>query len=360
MAPPMLSPLPKSDPGQWTYHVIDGAQCRDGSPAGFYTRFSTADSKHLLIYLEGGGACFNAALCTFNPASVQESIGPGGRDIATTATQGLLDVMQAPETTGIFDFTNSKNPFLDWNMVWIPYCTGDVFSGTRENATDPDIPGTQQFVGYYDMQKFVGHIVPTFSDADRVVLTGTSAGSFGAGMNFNQVQDAFGKVPVTLIMDSGIIFTDDYLPACLQKRWRELWGNDAALPPECTECRHPDGGGFANLLTFSARKYPNAKLGIISAVDDGVMSFFYSFGENDCKGGPYPAGKYQTALQALRTVGEGFPGQSASYFVLRKTHTYEQTPDFYDLPADKRPTGYVPIAAWMSDVLAGAMTQVGP
>jgi hypothetical protein len=361
MAPPMLAPLPKSPAGQWTYQAIDGAECRDGSPAGLYTRFSTTDSKHLLIYLEGGGACFNSVLCSFNPATVQESVGPGGRDIATTASQGLLKVMQAPGTEGIFDFTNPKNPYADWNMVYVPYCTGDVFAGTRKDAIDPQIPGTQQFVGYLNMQKFVGHIVPTFAGADRVVLTGVSAGSFGAGMNFNQVQDAFGKVPVTLIMDSGIQFLDTYMPSCLQQRWRELWGLDAALPPDCTECRHADGSGFANLIYYSARKYPSAKLGMISAVDDGVMSFFFAFGENDCKGGgPYPAGKYKEALLDLRTHSEAFPGRFASYFVLGQTHTYEETSDFYDLPAEKRPTGYVPMVDWMTSLLSGNATQVGP
>ncbi|MBL1135963.1 MAG: hypothetical protein HND46_11645 [Chloroflexi bacterium] len=33
---------------------------------------------------------------------------------------------------GIFDLENPENPFADYNMVFVPYCTGDVHIGNRE------------------------------------------------------------------------------------------------------------------------------------------------------------------------------------------------------------------------------------
>ena len=81
--------------------------------------------------------------------------------------------------------------------------------GTRTNATVPGVAAPQQFVGYFNMQKFIGHLVPTFRDrVNRVILTGASAGSFGAALNFSMVQDAFGEVRVDALLDSGVPFSD--------------------------------------------------------------------------------------------------------------------------------------------------------
>jgi hypothetical protein len=256
----------------------------------------------------------------------------------------------------MFDFTRADNPFKDWNMVWIPYCTGDAHGGSHPNATVPGVSDTQQFSGYTNMQKFVGHIAPTFTNAEQVVLAGSSAGSFGAGLSYNQVQDAFGATPVTLIADSGIPFSDAFMAACLQRTWRDLWNFDPLLPPECAECRNADGGGFLNLVFFSAQKYPNARLGIISATEDDVMRFFFAFGENECAGAAsYPSGKYTQALQDLRQLAAPYSGQFGSYYVPGIEHMYLSFDDFYE-PL----SGGVTIASWVSDLIAGTARNVGP
>lgn len=353
MAPPMLAPLPRGPAGQWQYHEISGAQCRDGSPAGFYMR-SSDTSTNLVIYLEQGGACFNATLCEFNPANVDETM--TGRTLSETVGGMRFGDRQQPPTTGMFDFSRSDNPYRDWNMVWVPYCTGDAHAGSRPNALVPGVAEPQQFVGYMNMQKFVGHIVPTFHDAEHVVLTGTSAGSFGAGLSFNQTQDAFGSTPVTLIMDSGVPFSDTFMGPCLQGTWRELWNFEALLPPECSACRSADGGGLIELVFFSARKYPGARLGIISATEDDVMRFFYGFGENGCQGGgAYAEGKYTAALTDLRALAAPYAAQFASYYVPGIQHMYEQFDDFYEPRA-----GGLTIASWTQSLLAGDALDVGP
>ena len=56
-------------PGDWTWIPVDGAVCRDGSGTGFGVRPSATGSDKLVIYLEGGGACFNGTTCGINPGS---------------------------------------------------------------------------------------------------------------------------------------------------------------------------------------------------------------------------------------------------------------------------------------------------
>src|SRR5215471_1057250 len=52
----------KLTPQTWTWIPVDGAICRDGSKTGFGVSVGTETDK-LMIYLEGGGACFNALTC---------------------------------------------------------------------------------------------------------------------------------------------------------------------------------------------------------------------------------------------------------------------------------------------------------
>jgi hypothetical protein len=156
------------------------------------------------------------------------------------------------------------------------------------------------------------------SKRTNVVLTGSSAGGFGAGLNYGMVQDAFGNVPVTAIDDSGPPFTDvQYLPACLQKQWRETFGFDGAFPSDCAECKQPDGSGLTNVVLYWRHKYPNAKVGLVSSVHDQIIRLFFAAGMNNCssndpnilstlglQGGDvpsYPGPLFQQGLDSIRT-----------------------------------------------------------
>ena len=61
--------LPLSTPTlQWTYVEVPGTVCMNGDTAGFGVSLNP-DSKNVMIYLEGGGACFND-LCDFSAFSI--------------------------------------------------------------------------------------------------------------------------------------------------------------------------------------------------------------------------------------------------------------------------------------------------
>jgi hypothetical protein len=355
-------------PAGWVWYEIPGAICRDGSPTGFYAHFTNSDS--LLFYLEGGGACTSPDFCTYNPKNVNEKLLGDGQTLIGSVG-GAFPGRQQPGTDGIFATGNAANPFGQWNMIYVPYCTGDVHFGTTKDVVVPGVSGTQQFVGHRNMQKFVARIVPTFRDkVKRVVLTGASAGGFGTMLNFSFVQDSFGDDTwVTAIDDSGPSFPDENLPVCMQKRWRELWGFDASFPEDCTECRQANGGGTIKLIDFLERKHPNFRAAVVSSVHDEVIRAFFSSGLNDCTGfetaSPvpavlisFPSEDYAAGLTALRKEYEP-TGKFASYYISGLfNNTYHQhlwRPRFFEAAQ-----GTTTIAQWTSDFLAGKMTQVGP
>jgi len=344
-----------------------------------FVRFTSSDK--LFIYLEGGGACTNLGFCNLNPPNVNTAISGSGETVLGSAL-GVVAARQQPGVfeggviRGIFDTTNAANPFKDWNAVYIPYCTGDVFSGTKTAGMVPGVTAAQKFVGHFNMEKFVGRIVPTFKPkVSRVVITGASAGSFGAALNYSMVQDAFGCVPVDALLDSGVPFSDTYMPVCMQKRWREAWGLDAALPPDCTECRQNDGGGFLKYADFLIRKHPNARLASISSMQDEVIRLFFSSGVKNCSGydtaDPYgitlgqvadptiyfSAADYTGGLNEVRAKYQS-SNRFATYFIggaaiTFHQHTWRQR--FFEAPS-----GGKTIAQFTTDFLNGTMTQIGP
>ena len=403
LAPPMGAafdrtendPVPGADAGMsapqgWNFYNIDGAMCRDGSPMGIYVRYGSVSK--LMIYLEGGGACMSPHFCDHNPSNMNQ-VFPGGSLNGESFYGSLVTQagLQAPYTDGIFDNTNAANPFQNWNQIYIPYCTGDAHFGTNPSAqlmdgVNPFQTNTWHFVGYLNMQKFVSRIVPTFPSVEQVVMTGSSAGGLGAGLNYGMVQDAFGKIPVTLVDDSfpPFVGTQDITP-CLQDIIRPLWGFDKSLPSDCKDCSDGDAGGMVNIMPYWLHKYPNVKFGLVSSVHDQIIRLFLAAGQNNCtdtdpnllsglalQGSDVPSfdgGQFSDGLQELKAtyvctnaissylIGTGDPDASDSNGTIDTLHQHIFRPRFYSpLAGPGQPT----VAQWMSDFVGGKLEQVGP
>lgn len=339
--PPVQGPPLSAPAGKWTWVSFPEAKCRDGSSTGIGLRMS-ATSKKVFIYLEGGGACFDGTTCAISLASFGKIAFDGW-----AATVGQ---------TGIFDGNNFENPVRDWSAIYVPYCSGDVHAGA---ATGVDIfggPKDQTFVGYQNIGHYLGRIVPTFADADDVLLTGISAGGFGAAFNYDRVAAAFCPTPVALVDDSGPPMSDAYLAPCLQQKWRDLWNLADTLPAECPACTGANGGGIVNYVPYLANKWPQSRLGLISSTKDSVISTFYGFGTSSCTQSiPLPGDVYAAGLDDLRTHYMSESGLWGTYFVDSITHTYLLGPGFYLTQVNG-----VKLTQWMRDLLHGSASDVGP
>jgi hypothetical protein len=187
----------------------------------------------------------------------------------------------------------------DATFIFVPYCTGDVHAGSN-----PTGMGGRAFVGYGNVGSILDLVIPKSKEVKRVVLAGSSAGGFGALMNYHRVQSAFGTTPVYLVDDSGPPLGDSYLTPCLQQMFRSSWNLAAALPAECAECTHADGGGLTNALGWLADNYPDRRLGLITSTRDGTIRSFYGYGYPDCAAGaagfPMPEEAFAAGISELR------------------------------------------------------------
>lgn len=339
--PPVQGPPVSAPSGVWTWVPFPEAKCRDGASTGIGVRLNP-NSKKVFIYLEGGGACFNGMTCAI-------SLGAFGK-IAFDAWALTLGQI------GIFDDKSFDNPLRDWNAIYVPYCSGDVHAGSATGVDIAGGPKDQTFTGYDNIGQYLGRLVPTFADATDVLLTGVSAGGFGAAFNYDRVAAAFCPIPVTLIDDSGPPMSDTYLAPCLQEQWRDLWRFDETLPADCASCTNANGGGIVNYVTYLANKWPQSRLGLISSTRDSVISTFYGYGTASCTQVlPIPGDVYAAGLEDLRTNYLSSSGLWGTYYVDSTTHTYLAGPGFYLTQVNG-----VKLTDWVRDLVQGAASNVGP
>jgi hypothetical protein len=338
-------PITDATPNRWTWVPIEGARCLNGSPTGIGVNVAPG-SDGLVIFFMGGGACFNAQTCS--SAFHADGFGETAFRLESTVAGAV-----GPMARG-----DANNPTRGWSYVYIGYCTGDVHAG--DNTAGVEIDGARYvFTGHRNVRLALRRLVPTFRDVRRILMTGVSAGGFGASYNYDQVATAFGpSVDVSLVDDSGPPLADDQLAPCLQRTWRTLWNLDATLPADCTACRaQADGGGLVNLVDFLARKYPSRRLGLISSTGDDTIRNYFSWGRGgDCnRQVPMNRTDFLAGLLGLRrrTAGLNF----RTYFIESNNHTWLFFPDW-----NGTRVGGVPLSRWVGAIATGegVAADVGP
>ena len=162
-----------------------GARCMDGSTYTYYMNRTTtqATATKWLIYLQGGGLCNSPSDCK---ARAQTALGSSAQYGAY-----LTDGDNVASTKA------SVNPqFYNWNIVYMPYCSGDTWVGSQtDNTTDPQYQ--LYFAGHNITLATIQHLKNTqgFGAATNIVVSGTSAGGIGT---VNNVDYFAAAVPAAL------------------------------------------------------------------------------------------------------------------------------------------------------------------
>lgn len=255
---PLGEPLttPKN---QWTWVDFPDAVCDDGTPTGIGVQLT--DSKNLVIYLEGGGACWEDFTCS-NNFSVH---GPFGK--SQWNANGLSGLNRASDS--IFDDGDAQNPFRGWNKVYVPYCTSDVHAGDAVQTFTNS--GTMHFKGRANMRAFLSRIAATLPSPDKLVFTGSSAGGFGSAFDYDLARSAFTPKQAYLLDDSGPIFEEDGLPVFAQQ-WLSAWNLGPLLYGICPDCMD---GDWSLAIDALVAKYPNDRLALLETLQDGTISGYF-------------------------------------------------------------------------------------
>ncbi|MEX0964221.1 MAG: pectin acetylesterase-family hydrolase [Pseudohongiellaceae bacterium] len=319
----------------WNTLATDG-RCSAGTPFQFYAK-SSAASNDLLIYFNGGGACWFGQACDL---SSEPNIHYPLAD---------MDANNPRLSRGIFDFENTENPFADYDIVFIPYCTGDVHIGngersyTYQNAAGNEVNYTAHHNGFENSMKSLNWIYENFTAVDNVVVAGSSAGAIGASFYSGLIAQHYQDSSVVLLADAAGGYRTPLLPVT-HRAW-----NTAAILPDWEEYAGEtnDSLSFEDFYIASANHSSNLRLAQYNAAEDEVQkTFTYVIGD--------APGSFSLPLRILTNYQEieGATNEFFSYTAGGSVHTILRSDIFYQYEVEN--TRFVD---WVKDLIDGKQVQ---
>jgi hypothetical protein len=316
------APLPGT-PGAWTWLDVPGMGCDDGSGTGVAVSHAEGPSAGdtLFIYFMGGGACWDASTCFVLNTSVHGPFGQAQWDANAAAVSRALDRARA------------TNPFRDASMVFIPYCTGDLHAGNNVATYDVLGPRTVAHVGRRNVEALMPRLRGTWASPRRVVVSGSSAGGFGATLNYDLFRRAYPQAQMTLVDDSGPLLVGDGIPADERAAWWANWRLGDVVDPQCADCR----GDLSRFYPALVAKYPQDRMALLSSLQDQVIRTYFLL----------PLGPdFEQRLRALVTDRLAPTANFRSFIVPGESHTMLGAMDTIN-------AGGVTVEAWLSVMVNG-------
>ena len=251
-------------PPEWVKFEPPGATCSDGSPYKFFVDFSDASSD-VLIFFEGGGACWDYASCAGDGArTAANREGLGDDHAAALASLSGVDI-GADVVYPLLNGSPTVSPMANWNKVFVPYCTGDIYSGSATvTYEDPDAMEADlvfRHVGHQNVLAMIDMLVPMFPALDRMFVSGCSAGGTGATINYSFLRSGLNPLRGYLVADSGPVFPNQAPTSrslFLHQRVQEAW--NAAPLIDALPSTMSVTSDFGDINTALAMEYPSDRL----------------------------------------------------------------------------------------------------
>ena len=226
--------------------------------------------NNLVIFFEGGGACWDSLTCSF-------PIGTGlpAQFFVPQVPPGINPAAFA----GIFELANRDNPVKDWSFVYIPYCTGDVHLGSVQrqyfNAGNPLLGQLTSFPirhrGFDNFMAVLAWVTDTFRAPQSILVAGSSAGAYGAMGNFPWIAEAYPNAHHYVVGDAGQGVNTPAFDT--GQPGRNSWNPQLAPWVFGGDVNAIDGIDIARIV---AAAYPRAKFSQFTTYLDTTQIGFYS------------------------------------------------------------------------------------
>ncbi len=217
---PLPPESPTYEPNVWEKIELPGTVCGNGSQFKFFINRPLVPTDNVVFAFEPGGACWDYDSCA------------GRTGLGASNTEGVADSHMALWQV-VFPFTrrdDETNPLRDYNLVFMPYCTGDVHIGDTvktyvdPTGKDPDIVFHHN--GYKNTLAAADYVAETFPHVDKLVVYGCSAGGVGAMASHWFVRSALAPKQAYLLDDSGPVFPGSVHSKPLYDTIRAAWELD--------------------------------------------------------------------------------------------------------------------------------------
>ncbi len=218
--PKEISSITQASDKDWRTVPLGGKSiCSDGSPFAIFVKKGKSDN--LIIHFSGGGACWDNITCA-NPLSLF-NIFDDSRDLKSFYMPVLLRIFPKA-ITGLGDSENSSNPFGDWNMIFIPYCTGDLHIG---NVTAMYEWQGKKFQVHHNGRNnalvALEWVFANFKDPGKILVSGESAGAYASAFWAPAVANHYVNKRIYQLSDGALLASN---------RWKEIldtvWQSESA------------------------------------------------------------------------------------------------------------------------------------
>jgi len=246
-------PPPRPAYGEWLKIEPPGTLCGNGTQYKFFVNYAEGVDD-LMVLFEPGGGCWDFDSCS-GREGVLGAANPDG--IGDDHLDGPLG-LHTPLLNRVLD----ENPVRDWNMVFVPYCTGDVHTGNAvEEYVDPlgEEPNlVYHHAGHANVQAVVGWVDEQFPTIPRLFVTGCSAGGAGTLANYYFLRTGTNAEQGYMLDDSGPIFPNSQNSKPLHDTIRQSWNIDSILEtvPEFSEL----GEDFGLINELLAETFPDDRI----------------------------------------------------------------------------------------------------
>ncbi|GAB1422630.1 pectin acetylesterase-family hydrolase [Anaerolineales bacterium] len=285
--------------------------CSDGSEFSFFARPQSSDK--LMIYLNGGGACWNGTTC---------KVGDGQTYIHTIADHNIPD-----EQSGLFEFSNEMNPVSDYDVIFIPYCTGDVHVGTSD-VEYTSIDGesfTIHHHGYQNVSAVLDWVYANYENPTDILVTGSSGGAIPSPFYALSVAEHYPDSTLTVFGDGA----GGYRNPDVSELLFSTWGTEAIIP-EAYQDETISTLNFEDFYIYLAEAYPDVHLGQFNNAFDSTQTFF-----SILTGSPASDINLKSNIE-LNIADIEAVAPVANYMAGGDAHTVLRSPDLYLYDTDGR------------------------
>jgi hypothetical protein len=172
----------------WQRVALPGSVCGNGSQYKFWY-YDSPTSNNMVVLFEGGGACWDYDTCSGRAGALGAS-NPNG--LADNYMSGMEPKYVSPILNGAdpgLPFRSKYNLSTNgWDVVYMPYCTGDVHTGnavaTYADPTGANPPIVWHHAGYNNTVAAANFLHGRFPTIGKLLVTGFSAGGVGTATQY--------------------------------------------------------------------------------------------------------------------------------------------------------------------------------
>lgn len=293
-----LQPTGETTQGDWEVYYYDPsspARCLSGSQ--YMVSLHRGDPQKVMLYLEGGGACWDYTSC-YNSIMAKPDANP-------------------VQIGGMLDTSNAANPFSDYSIIYASYCDGSVWSGDNDvNFTGTT--ATTYFHGLANLSAAITLMKQNFINPDRIVVSGSSAGGYGTFMGYFVTRTQYPFTTLNVLNDSGVGLFNPTQTTLFQNILT-TWNVKNIIPPDCPKCNQQ----MSYLADWALNHDQNVNFGFFSYYTDVVIGhIFLQMNPSDFQ---------NLLISVTNNIHNDHPDHFKRFFVEGSMHTVLELPSYYTM-----------------------------